>query len=74
MRVGALDALTWADVDERRGRWRVRSAVAKTRAARWVSPPPVVFDAVAALVARDDRTAERPVFGGFGGRPLPGPP
>ena len=32
-----------------------------------MSVAPVVFDAVMALVARDDRTPERPVFQGFGG-------
>jgi integrase len=66
MRVGELEALTWGDVDETRGRWRVRAAVAKTGAARWVSPPEQLFAAVSALVPRDDRTPERPVFGGFG--------
>jgi integrase len=66
MRVGELETLTWGDVDERRERWRVRSAVAKTRAARWVSPPPDVFAAVVALCPRDDRVPDRPVFGGFG--------
>jgi len=54
------------DVDETRGRWRVRAAVAKTGAARWVSPPEQLFAAVSALVPRDDRVPERPVFGGFG--------
>jgi integrase len=66
MRVGELEQLTWGDVDERRGRWRIASAVAKTGAARWVEPPAQVFAAVAALVPRDDRVPERPVFGGFG--------
>ena len=66
MRVGELETLTWGDVDSRRGRWRIRTAAAKTRAARWVNPSPVVFDAVDALVPRDDRVPDRPVFGGFG--------
>jgi integrase len=66
MRVGELETLTWGDVDETRGRWRIRSSAAKTRAARWVSPPTVVFDAVVALVPRDDRVPDRAVFGGFG--------
>jgi integrase len=66
MRVGELEALAWSDVDEPRSRWRVSQAVSKTGRARWVSVPPVIFDAVAALVAREDRTAERPVFQGFG--------
>jgi integrase len=66
MRVGELETLTWSDVDERRGRWRIRSGAAKTRVARWVTPPAEVFAAVSATVPRDDRTSERPVFGGFG--------
>ncbi len=32
-----------------------------------MSVPPVLFEAVCALVARDDRTPERRVFQGFGG-------
>ena len=66
MRVGELEQLTWADVDEPRGRWRVTAGVSKTGAARWVTPPPVLFEAVTALVAREDRTPERRVFQGFG--------
>jgi len=66
MRVGELEGLTWGDVDEQRSRWRVSATVAKTRRARWVQVPPVLFDAVTALVPRDDRIPERPVFQGFG--------
>lgn len=62
MRVGELEALTWGDVDEPRGRWRVSQAVAKTGRARWVPVPPVLFEAVTGLVAREDRTPERRVF------------
>jgi integrase len=32
---------------------------------RWVQVSEVLFEAVTALVARDDRVPERPVFGGF---------
>ena len=64
MRVGELEALTWGDVDEPRGRWRVSQAVAKTGRARWVPVPPVLFEAVVALAPRDDRTPERRVFQG----------
>lgn len=67
MRLGELEALAWGDVDETRGRWLVTAAVSKTNAARWVNVPPAVFDAVTELVAREDRTAERQVFQGFGG-------
>ncbi len=66
MRVGELEQLTWADVDEPRGRWRVSAGVAKTGRARWVQVPPELFEAVTRLVARDDRTPERQVFLGFG--------
>ena len=64
MRIGELEALTWGDVDEPRGRWRVSQTVAKTGRARWVKVPPELFDAVTALVPREDRTADRPVFQG----------
>jgi integrase len=66
MRVGELEALASGDVDEQRGRWRVKAAVAKTGAARRVTPPAQLFAVVVALVPRDDRVPERPVFGGFG--------
>jgi integrase len=64
MRVGELETLIWGDVDEPRGRWRVSAASAKTGTARWVEAPPVLFEAVTALVAREDRTPTRPVFKG----------
>ena len=51
MRLGELEQLTWGDVDEQRGRWRVSAAVSKPRRARWVSVPPVLFEAVCALPA-----------------------
>jgi integrase len=67
MRLGELERLTWGDVDEPRGRWRVSAAVSKTGQARWVNVPPEVFAAVTALVAREDRVPDRRVFQGFGG-------
>lgn len=67
MRLGELESLTWGDVDEPRGRWRVSQAVSKTGRGRWVTVPPAVFDAVLELVPRDDRTPDRRVFQGFGG-------
>jgi integrase len=66
MRVGELEQLMWGDVDEPRSRWRVSQAVAKTGRARWVAVPPALFDAVCALVPRDDSDAGRRVFQGFG--------
>jgi integrase len=67
MRIGELEALTWGDVDHPRSRWRVPMGVAKTGRARWVQVPDQVFQAVTALVPREDRVAARPVFQGFGG-------
>ncbi len=67
MRLGELEGLRWGDVDEPKGRWRITQAVSKTGRSRWVPVPPVVFEAVLGLVAREDRTPERPVFQGFGG-------
>jgi integrase len=64
MRIGELEALTWGDIDEPRGRWRVSQTVSKTGRGRWVPVPPVLFEAVTRLVARDDRIPERPVFQG----------
>jgi integrase len=66
MRVGELHQLTWGDLDEQRGRWRVSQAVSKTGRGRWVNVPPVVFDAVLELCPRDDRSSDRRVFQGFG--------
>jgi integrase len=65
MRVGELEALTWGDVDEPRGRWRI--ATSKTGRPRWVTPPEPLYRAVLALVPRDDRVPERPVFQGVTG-------
>lgn len=62
MRVGELVALTWGDIDEPRGRWRVSRAVAKTRYGRWVTVPTVLFGAVLDLCPRDDRHPDRRVF------------
>jgi integrase len=67
LRIGELEALTWGDVDEPRQRFRVSNVVAKTGRARWVPLPEVLFAAVTALVPREDRVPERPVFQGFGG-------
>lgn len=66
MRVGELERLSWGDVDEPRGRWRVSAGASKTGRARWVRVPPDLFAAVRELVPREDRTPERPVFQGFG--------
>jgi integrase len=60
MRVGELEALLWADVDEPRSRWRI--ATSKTGRPRWVTPPPLLLEAVLALCPRDDRHPDRRVF------------
>ena len=65
MRVGELEALTWGDMDEPGGRWRVRASTTKTRRARWVPVDPTVFTAVAALVPRDDRDLDAKLFAAF---------
>lgn len=62
MRVGELESLTWGDVDEADERWRVTAAAAKTRRARWVQVPELVFQSVLQLCPRDDRVAERRAF------------
>jgi integrase len=67
MRVGELERLTWGDIDEQEGRWRVSASVAKTGKARWVEPPHVLFERVSALLPRDDRSANRRVFEGATG-------
>jgi len=62
MRVGELEGLTWGDIDEPRGRWRVAASVSKTGRPRWVTPDPVLFAAVTDIVPRDDRHPDRRVF------------
>jgi integrase len=65
MRVGELEALRWADIDEPRGRWRVSAATSKTSRPRWVTPPADVFAAVIELLPREDRELDALVFEGF---------
>jgi len=65
MRVGELEQLTWGDIDERRGRWRVSQAVSKTGRARWVTVPDPLLRAVLDLVPRDDRVGPARVFLGI---------
>lgn len=66
MRVGELAGLTWGDIDEPEGRWRVSQTVAKTRKARWVPVNADVFRAVVDTLPREDRDLSAPVFAGFG--------
>jgi integrase len=65
MRVGEVESLTWADLDEPRQRWRI--ATSKTGRPRWVSPPRDIYRRVIALVPRDDRVPGRRVFEGITG-------
>jgi integrase len=60
MRIGELEALSWGDMDEPRGRWRI--ATSKTGRPRWVTPPGVLYAAVLELCPRDDRHPDRRVF------------
>ena len=62
MRISELESLTWGDIDEPRGRWRVSQAVSKTGRARWVPVAPPIFDAVRELAPGDDRELDRRVF------------
>lgn len=63
MRISELCGLTWDDIDEHHGRWRVRSETAKTNVARWVDPVDVdIHAAVCALVPREDRIGSAKVF------------
>lgn len=62
MRVGELELLTWSDVDEPRGRWRISQAISKTGRARWVVVPEPLFRAVLELVPKDDRVGAARVF------------
>jgi integrase len=66
MRVGELEQLSWGDIDEPHGRWRVTAKASKTNRARWVTPPPVLLERVLELVPREDRAPGRRVFQGFG--------
>lgn len=65
MRVGELERLTWGDVDEPRGRWRVAAAVSKTGRPRWIELPTFLYERVSGLCARDDRHPDRRVFEDF---------
>ena len=70
MRVNELETLTWGDVDEQHGRWRVARQNEKARRGRWVNVPPDVFAAVAALMPREDRDQGTTVFPGVTGSRL----
>lgn len=64
LRVGELQRLAWGDVDVPGGRLFVRGG--KSRAARrWVPVPPALMSELEALVPREDRRAEAPVFPGL---------
>jgi hypothetical protein len=60
MRVGELEAMRWADIDQTRGRWRILKS--KSGRMRWVTPRPDVLTAVLARVPREDRAPEARVF------------
>lgn len=52
MRVGELEALTSADIEESRCRLFISRTVTKTRYGRFVNEPPVLFEAVIELCPR----------------------
>jgi integrase len=63
MRISELVSLTWGDVDEPAGRWRVRPDASKTGMARWVDPvDPDIHAAVCALTPREDHDLDARVF------------
>jgi integrase len=67
MRISELEKLEWRDIDEPRGRWRIRKTVSKTSRARWVKPTTAIFEAVVDLCPREDRDLCSQVFTGFSG-------
>ncbi len=63
MRISELCSLTWGDIDEHAGRWRVRPEASKTGVPRWIDPiDPDIHAAVCALMPREDRDLEARVF------------
>lgn len=66
MRVGELERLRWGDVDVAGQRWRVARQHEKAGRGRWVNVPTDVFGAVDALVPREDRDLESPIFPSLG--------
>jgi integrase len=63
MRISELLEMTWGDVDEHAGRWRVRASTAKTGMPRWIDPvDPDIHAAVCALTPREDRDLGGKVF------------
>jgi integrase len=63
MRISELVGLTWGDVDEHAGRWRVRADTAKTGMPRWIDPvDPYIHAAVCGLTPREDRDLSAGVF------------
>jgi integrase len=66
MRVSELETRAWGDVDEPERRFRVSQARTKTKSARWVPVPEVLFANVVDPVPREDRLLDGQVFDGFG--------
>jgi len=63
MRISELTELTWGDIDEHAGRWRVRPDTSKTGMPRWIDPvDPDIHAAVCALTPREDRDLADRVF------------
>lgn len=66
-RVGELQSLAWADVDEQGCRFRLRRESTKRNKARFVPVPEWLMAVIADTCPREDRTPERLVFQGFNG-------
>jgi integrase len=67
MRISELETLEWRDIDEPRGRWRIRKTASKTNRARWVTPSPAIFQAIVELCPREDRQPASQVLDRFSG-------
>lgn len=66
MRVSEVESMTWGDVDEPKRRFRVSQAKTKTKTARWVPVPEVLFERIVEAVPREDRDLDGCLFDGFG--------
>lgn len=62
MRVGELESARWGDLDERGSRLRLSRVHTKTSRARFVPLPADLLDAIVALVPREDRDLDAPIF------------
>jgi integrase len=67
MAIGETCKLAWGDVDVAESKFRLRRSTVKGQIgarARWVQVPRWLMDAIEDTCPLEDRTADRPVFGG----------